>query len=198
MALPIILASASPRRQSLLRQLGLNFQIIVSNVSEETDGRLLPNQIVKTLAERKCLAVANKYPEAVVIGADTIVMLDGEILGKPGSREMARKMLLKLNNQTHQVMTGVALRCIDRNVRDLFAVTTDVKFGTITAEWVESYIKTGEALDKAGAYAIQGMGAMLVESIRGSYSNVVGLPLFEVAHSLKRFFGDDLFGNAGD
>jgi MAF protein len=183
---PIILASASPRRQELLRQIGIEFRVVPSHISEDFDSGLSPGDIVRTLAERKVDAVAQTQPEALIIAADTIVVLDGEILGKPDSARHAVRMLERLSGRTHQVVTGVALKCIDRKVYEALDVTTDVTFGTLPKELIEKYVATGEPMDKAGAYGVQGIGAMFVKSIQGSYSNVVGLPLFEVVSVLRK------------
>lgn len=188
--LNIILASASPRRQELLRQIGVKFEVIPSCVSEDFDITLPPREVARILAERKARVVAQIRPEALVIGADTVVHLDGNILGKPDSPEKAIQMLRQLSGRTHQVITGVAFRCIERGIWELLEVTSEVTFGVLSEDLISRYVKTGEPLDKAGAYGIQGMGAVLVKSIKGSYSNIVGLPLFEVAWTLRRYTGN--------
>jgi septum formation protein len=193
MAHQIILASTSPRRQELLRQIGVRFEVVSGHASEEIDGALSPVENVRTLAERKAAVVASIRPNALVIAADTVISLDGEILGKPGSAERATQMLERLSGRTHQVITGVAFIFVDRNIREVLDVTTDVTFGVLPKELIERYVATGEPLDKAGAYGIQGMGAILVQSITGSYYNVVGLPLFEVAMVLRRLVGIENF-----
>ncbi|MBI1729246.1 septum formation protein Maf [Candidatus Acetothermia bacterium] len=193
MTIPIILASASPRREALLRQIGVCFEVVASDISEDFEAALSPREVVRLLSKRKCLAVAAKRPEALVIAADTVVSLDGQILGKPASAGMATKMLAQLNNRTHQVITGVVMHCADKGILEAFEVASDVTFGNLYHELIEEYIKTGEPLDKAGAYAIQGIGALLVQSIRGSYSNIVGLPLFEVAELVRKYVGKDAF-----
>ena len=193
MSIPIILASTSPRRAELLRQIGVRFEITASDVSEKFADGLSPREVVRLIAERKCVAVAAKRPDALVIAADTVVSLDGEILGKPISAGIAKKMLMRLNNRTHQVTTGVVFHCTDQRIHEIFEVTSDVTFGNLYHELIEDYVKTGEPLDKAGAYGIQGLGAVLVQSVRGSYSNIVGLPLFEVAELLRKYIGQDAF-----
>ncbi|HWP48718.1 MAG TPA: Maf family protein [Candidatus Limnocylindrales bacterium] len=187
--LNIILASASPRRQELLRQIGVKFEVIPSYISEDFEITLPPGEAVRILAERKATAVAQIRPEALIIAADTIVYLDGNILGKPDSPEKAAEMLRQLSGRTHQVITGVAFRCVERGIQESLEVTSDVTFGVLSEDLITRYVETGEPLDKAGAYGIQGMGAVLVESIKGSYSNIVGLPLFEVARVLRRYMG---------
>jgi septum formation protein len=187
MRLPIVLASISPRRQELLKQVGIRFEVVPSNVSEDFDPAQPPRDVARTLAERKAGSVAMLRPESLIIAADTIVVLDGEILGKPDSTGNAVRMLERLSGRTHLVITGVVLRCIDQRVHEILDVTTEVTFGDISKGMVEKYVATGEPMDKAGAYGAQGMGAMFIKSIRGSYSNVVGLPLFEVVGMLRRY-----------
>ncbi len=187
--LNIILASASPRRQELLRQIGVKFEVIPSYISEDFEITSPPGEVVRMLAERKATAVAQIRPESLIIAADTVVYLDGNILGKPDSPEKAAEMLRQLSGRTHQVITGVAFRCVERGIRESLEVTSDVTFGVLPEDLITRYVEMGEPLDKAGAYGIQGMGAVLVESIKGSYSNIVGLPLFEVARVLRRYTG---------
>ncbi|WP_373498292.1 nucleoside triphosphate pyrophosphatase [Desulfococcus sp.] len=182
----LILASQSPRRKYLLQKAGLVFQVIPSSVDEGAVPLSDPAAYVKTLARAKALDVAARHPDAWVIGADTIVLIDGAILGKPGSKHEAREMLRHLSGQTHQVYTGYALcrHAPARMITD--AVKTDVLFKTLSETEIEWYIRTGEPFDKAGAYAIQGLGTFLVRSIHGSYTNVVGLPVCEVIEALMR------------
>lgn len=187
MRLPIALASTSPRRQELLKQVGIQFEVVPSNVSEDFDPALTPRDVARTLAERKAESVAMSRPESLVIAADTIVVLDGKILGKPDSPGDAVLMLERLSGRTHLVITGVVLRCIDKKVHEVFDVATEVTFGDVPKGSIEKYVATGEPMDKAGAYGAQGMGAMFIKSIRGSYSNVVGLPLFEVVSILRKY-----------
>ena len=182
----LILASQSPRRKYLLSQAGIQFKVIPSQVDESTVPMTSPESYVKILAERKAQDVARQYPENYVIGADTIVLLDGTILGKPRSRNEARQMLTRLSGETHQVLTGFALCCAARSYRYSDAVKTDVRFKNLAPEEIEWYIHTPEPFDKAGAYAIQGLGTFLVKSINGSYTNVVGLPVCEVIELLLK------------
>jgi septum formation protein len=187
----IILASASPRRAFLLKQIGLDFQVIPSSVEEIADSHLEPQEMVLKLAKRKAQAVSREYPQAIVLGADTVVCCEGRILGKPRDREEAAEMLYFLSGRVHEVVSGVVLqRLIPESVRGE-AVTTRVKFRDLTDEQITGYIATGEPLDKAGAYGIQGLGALLVEKIEGCYFNVVGLPLSRLP-DLFREFGVDL------
>lgn len=178
----IILASASPRRRELLAQAGFGFEIKVSDVCE-TVAEKEPARVVEELAARKAGAVAGTERDALVIGADTIVAVDGEILGKPHSREEAFAMLEKLQGRTHQVYTGVALLCGER--RQVFSEKTDVTMYPMTEQEIEAYIHTGEPMDKAGAYGIQGRAAVYIERIEGDYNNVVGLPIAMVYQELK-------------
>lgn len=184
---PIILASTSLRRKELLQQIGVKFEIVPSQVSEDIEKKLSPREAVCVLAQRKADAIASVRPEALVIAADTVISLDDEILGKPGSYQRAKEMLARLSGRTHQVVSGVAMVCLPRNIHDIFDVTTDVTFGVLSNDLIEKYVKTGEPLDKAGAYAIQGGGSILVQSIKGSYCNVVGFPIFEIAEALSRY-----------
>ena len=143
-----------------------------------------PVAYVRTLAEFKALDISQKHPDSWIIGADTIVLINNHILGKPGSKDEARKMLMRLSGKSHQVLTGYCICC--KNKKQLFSdtVKTEVHFKKLRLEEIDWYIETGEPLDKAGAYAIQGAGSFLVKSIDGSYTNVVGLPVCEVMEYL--------------
>jgi septum formation protein len=180
----LILASKSPRRRSLLEQAGLEFSVIPSNFKENSLSLSSPESYVRRLAEAKAKDISQKYPDSWVIGADTIVFIDNAMLGKPGTRPEAREMLRRLSGKTHQVLTGYCICCqaMDR----LFSETiiTDVCFKELTKLQIDWYIDSGEPFDKAGAYAIQGIGTFLVKRIHGSYTNVVGLPICEVLEFL--------------
>jgi septum formation protein len=183
----IVLASASPRRSDLLKQIGIKFKVLPSNVEETFELHLTPEEAVQKLACKKALDIAGKLRDGtLVIGADTVVVKDG-ILGKPKNEAEACKMLSNLSGQWHEVITGVAL--VDS--LSLCSVKTfektRVKFRTLTNDIIEAYIKTGEPMDKAGAYGIQGIGAVLVEKIEGCYFNVVGLPLAKLGGLLESF-----------
>lgn len=182
----LILASESPRRKYLLEQAGLSFTVIPAGFDESSVEITAPEAYVKILAESKAGEVSGKYPESWVIGADTIVVIENTILGKPDSRSQAREMLKRLSGQIHQVFTGYAICCKAGNRIFSEAVKTDVMFKKLTDEEIEWYIHTKEPFDKAGAYAIQGLGTFLVKSINGSYTNVVGLPVCEVIEVLIR------------
>ena len=180
----VILASKSPRRRYLLKQAGINFVVVPSQIDESKIWMKKPEEYVKKLAEAKANDVAYKYPDSWVIGADTIVVIGDAILGKPRSIDDARNMLLRLSGQTHQVYTGFAICCKARERLFSQIVKTDVLFKNLSEEEIQWYIHTPEPFDKAGAYAIQGMGTFLVRSIHGSYTNVVGLPVCEVIEFL--------------
>lgn len=190
----LILASQSPRRKYLLEQAGLRFTVIPSPFDESAVAPADPDPYVRCLAEGKAAAVAARYPDAWVLGADTIVATENHLLGKPTSPETARRMLERLSGKTHQVYTGFCICRHRNNVKFIDAVRTDVTFKELAENEIEWYIRTGEPFDKAGAYAIQGMGTFLVRRIRGSYSNVVGLPVCEVIEILIRESIMDLEG----
>lgn len=182
---PLILASGSPRRLQLLEMLGILCRVVVPNVDETLRTSEEPEAYVVRLARAKAALVAAREPAELVLGADTSVVVRGEVLGKPGSPEEAAVMLGKLAGRTHHVMTGVALASGDRVEHALDV--TDVTFRSIDPMTIESYVKTGEPMDKAGAYAVQGRGAALIEAIRGDFYGVMGLPLRLVLDLLDRF-----------
>ncbi len=182
----IILASQSPRRRELLAQAGLGFTVIHSGFDEEAVALTEPTTYVQTLARGKAEEVSRRCPGNWILGADTIVVIDGTILGKPRSTNEARRMIRRLSGQTHQVYTGYAI-CSPRGVRTVTEVVrTDVTFKRLSGEEIEWYIHTPEPYDKAGGYAVQGLGGMMVREICGSYTNVVGLPVCEVMDFLIR------------
>ncbi len=180
----LILASRSPRRSYLLEQAGLVFTIRPSDIDESALPVCAPGPYARQLAEIKTADIAAKHPDCWVIGADTIVVIDGDILGKPDSMGAARRMLRQLSGQTHQVITGFAIFCEAETHRYSDTISTEVTFKALSDEEIEWYIQTNEPFDKAGAYAIQGIGTFLVRSIHGSYTNVVGLPVCEVIEHL--------------
>ena len=190
----IILASASPRRAALLRQIGLAFRIQPSRLHEEggrvEKGHDAAEAVACRLARAKAEDVAAQLERGLIIGADTIVVCEGILLGKPRDGDEARGMLLRLGGRTHQVITGVAVVEAETGRAEVEAAVTAVGMRAIAAAEAASYAATGEPLDKAGAYAIQGRGALLVEWIEGDYSNVVGLPLPTLARLLRRFHFD--------
>jgi septum formation protein len=181
----IILASASPRRVELLKLAGLTFDVIPAGIDETALPQEEPSQHVRRLAAEKALCVAEGQPDCLVIGADTIVFIDGEILGKPASREDARKMVATLSGRAHEVYTGFCMANMNRGTRIIEVVRTTVIFREIAPDEIAWYVGTPEPHDKAGAYAAQGMSASFVREIHGSYTNVIGLPLAEVIEKLK-------------
>ena len=182
----LILASKSPRRKHLLEQAGLKFSVIPSDFDETSVAMSDPASYVRALAEFKALDISHKHPDSWVIGADTLVLSDKQVLGKPGSDEEAREMLKRLSGKRHQVLTGYCICCRARKQLFSETVKTDVHFKELRLEEIDWYIGTGEPSDKAGAYAIQGLGSFLVRSIKGSYTNVVGLPVCEVIEFLTK------------
>lgn len=181
----LILASASPRRAELLRELGLNFVVVPSDATEVAHEELSPRELCQLNAHRKARVVAKRHPDALVLGADTLVFLGREILGKPPDLEVARRMLSRLQGRTHEVVTGVSLMHWRTRRERLFAVRTHVRFRALSAPQIESYLAAVHTLDKAGAYAIQDHGEWLVEEMSGSFTNVVGLPLEQVEAEIK-------------
>lgn len=181
----IILASASPRRQELLRQLGLAFEVVPSQYDEQQHPPLPPEKLVEHLAFSKASEVAARYPDALVIGADTVVVLEGAVLGKPRDEEEAVAMLKRLSGREHHVMTGVAVVAGGRSL--VAHEVTAVRFLPLDEGQIRRYVATGEPMDKAGAYAIQGRAAAMIGSISGDYFNVVGLPLSRTVQMLSQF-----------
>ena len=184
---PLILASASPRRAELLRQLNLEFRIVPSDTPEVSDDHLSPFEICQLNAHRKARNVAKKMPDSLVLGADTLVFLDRQILGKPATSTEAQEMLESLQGKTHQVVTGVSLIHLRNHQETVFAVSTDVRFRALTADEIRNYLSRVNPLDKAGAYAVQEHGELIVEEITGSFTNVVGLPVERVKAELNRW-----------
>ncbi|MCD4713308.1 MAG: Maf family protein [Clostridiales bacterium] len=187
----IILASGSPRRIELLDQFNIDFDVVPSKIEEVTRPHETPVQAVMALAFEKANDVANMYPDAVIIASDTIVYKD-DILGKPSSRADAKAMLNNLNGEKHDVYTGIALVYKDKSICVVDYEKTTVTFNYLTEEQIEKYLDTNEPLDKAGAYGIQGIGALLVKKIDGDYFNVMGLPLSKLSQLLKKYFQIDL------
>jgi len=183
----LILASASPRRSDLLRQLGLEFVVIVAKVEEIAPAHLSPHETAQINAYRKARAVAKKHPDDLVLGADTIVCLGAQIFGKPANLAEAEEMLLALQGQTHEVVTGVCLVGWRSRRQRLFAVSTTVTFQPLDRAAIRRYLEKVNPLDKAGAYAIQEHGDWIVREISGSFSNVVGLPVERLREELARW-----------
>lgn len=185
---PLILASASPRRRELVALLGVPFQVDPADIDEEPPDGHTPEEVARRLAREKAQAVARRRRYGIVLGADTIVVLEGEILGKPRDTEDALAMLRRLNGNEHQVLTGVALLDVaDGTVvrEQVDVVCTRVWFRQVSEEHLRRYVNTGEPMDKAGAYGAQGYGSTLIERIEGCYFNVVGLPVSRVCAMLE-------------
>ncbi len=181
-----ILASGSPRRRELLRQIGFSFTVIPSRLEETNQRGMEPRGHATYYAKEKAKEVAQRYPEQWVLAADTIVVVAEEILGKPVNVTEATAMLSRLSGRSHHVITGVCLLHAQCGVEESQTVETEVFMRRLDAADIEGYIATGEPMDKAGAYGIQGIGGCLVQRIEGSYSNVVGLPLCEIVELLRR------------
>lgn len=179
----LILASGSPRRKELLEHLQLAFTVIVSDIEEVIDSTLTPTEMVMSLAFQKASHVAKSYRGSYVIGADTIVVYRGQLFGKPRSEKEAISMLTLLSGGTHEVLTGVSILHGDQNCT--FVERTNVTFWTLTEKEIYDYVKTGEPMDKAGAYGIQGLGSLLVKEIQGDYFSVVGLPIARTMRELR-------------
>jgi septum formation protein len=196
----IILASASPRRKQLLKQLGLEFEVVPSDIEEVFNPRLKPRHQVEELALQKAQAVAGKFAsagsaqgdDAIVIGADTLVALGDEIIGKPKNTQDAKRMLKKLRGRQHSVMTGFVLIDTANKRTIVKSVETKVWFRKLSPQEISSYVEKEKPFDKAGAYAIQDLGILFVEKIEGDYFGAVGLPLFTLAKELKKFGVDIL------
>lgn len=182
---PLILASASPRRSELLRQIGMEFRVVTSDAPEVHYGELTAREIAQVNAYRKARAVAKKYPDSLVLGADTLVYLDTILMGKPGSLEHAYEMLEKLQGKTHEVVTAVCLLNLRNHRQKVFTEVTNVTFHPLDAVKIRRYLTKVNPLDKAGAYAIQEEGDLIVEKIAGSYTNVIGLPVERLQAELQ-------------
>ena len=180
----IILASQSPRRKELMSQIAKDFTIIISNIDESTSLNLPPLVAVKDIAYRKGVAVAKDHPNDIVISADTIVVIDNQIIGKPQNKEDAKRILKLLSNKTHHVYTAYAIISPDKVIRDV--VDTEVVFNELDDELIDRYIASGSPMDKAGAYGIQDKEFNLVKSIIGSYTNVMGFPVDEIKIDLNK------------
>ena len=182
----LVLASKSPRRKELLSIITPDFQIIPAVGEERADKSLPPGEYVTELAKHKALEVAETRRSDIVIGADTVVAAEGQILGKPKDAQYAKQMLTLLSGKEHSVFTGVCIISESKNV--CFCEETKVRFFELTEKEIEDYISTGEPFDKAGAYGIQGIGALLVSGITGDYYNVMGLPVGKLARELRKLY----------
>jgi septum formation protein len=181
-----ILASASPRRRELLASIGLEFEVKPSHVPEVHQAGEAPEEYVARLSRDKAQALAVEHPDRWVIAADTTVLLGEELLEKPVDAADAERMLATIAGQTHIVYTGVTLENAERGYRDTRVAESEVRMLPLSTDEIAWYVRTGEPLDKAGAYAVQGIGAMFIDSIHGSYTNVVGLPLATLFQMLRR------------
>jgi septum formation protein len=183
----IVLASASPRRKEILQKTGLRFRVDPRDYEEEVYSSAAPRRLARVLSLKKAKSVAGRHKDALIIAADTFIVVKGMILGKPHTAKEARRMLRLLNGRKHSVITGFTIldTASDRKVSR--SVETKIYFRHLSPEEIDAYIESGEPLDKAGAYAIQGLGAALIRSIEGDYFNVVGLPLSALAEELKKF-----------
>ncbi len=188
-----ILASQSPRRAELFKQLGMDFEVVPSNVDEEAQEKASPPVYVKKLARLKARAVAKRYDEGIIIGVDTVVVIDGSIVGKPKDKEDAAATLNALSGRVHKVVSGVCVINKYSGKTVTKSATTKVKFRELNKGVIDWYIGTGEPFGKAGSYAIQGKGALLVDWVKGDYYNVVGLPivtLMGILEEMKVKFAD--------
>lgn len=183
----IILASASPRREELLKKIGLKFRVESSNYEENISYELEPHELAKLLSLEKAKLVAKNHKNVLVIAADTFIVFEGKILGKPRTKTEAREMLERINGKPHSVITGFTIVDSGSNKALSKSVETKVHLRKLNSNEIDVYVKSKEPLDKAGAYAIQGLGSVIVEKIEGDYYNVVGLPLSTLVESLKEF-----------
>lgn len=183
---PILLASQSPRREQLMALLPWAFEVCTKNVEEQIDSQLTPALNVQNLAKQKAQAVADEQEGAWVVGADTVVCYQGRIMGKPKDEAEAKEILRVLSGKTHQVYTGVAILCKEKDICHTFYQETQVTMQILTEAEIEDYVATGEPNDKAGAYGIQGYGARYITEIHGDYYNVMGLPVHALYSQLKR------------
>ncbi|HET7628313.1 MAG TPA: Maf family protein [Bacillales bacterium] len=181
----LILASASPRRQQLLSRIYNSFDSVPSGIDELTPSGMSPAETVECLAFQKAMAVWQRFPNAVVLGADTVIAIDGETLGKPENRSHAQKMLRRLSGRSHDVYTGVAI--VSKHKSDVFHCKAAVDFWELRETEIAWYVQSDEPMDKAGAYGIQGIGAILVKRITGDFFTIVGLPISQTVRALENF-----------
>ncbi|MBR6703915.1 MAG: septum formation inhibitor Maf [Lachnospiraceae bacterium] len=186
----IILASNSPRRKQLLKMAGIRFTVLPSDVPEMVPEFVTDEKRAQFLAELKASYTSVFHPKDVIIGADTTVICEGRLMGKPATREEAKEMLRFLSGKVHTVYTGVCLIWSDEEDAECFSSETKVEFYPLTEKQIEEYVASGEPMDKAGAYGIQGLGSTLVKRIEGDYYTVVGLPIAEVVRRLKKHEGE--------
>jgi septum formation protein len=187
MTKPIVLASASPRRKELLERVGLVFSVDAAEIQEDHGRKMEPAELAKAISREKARSAAARHPGAIVIAADTFGVLDGRLLGKPRNAADARRMLAEMSGREHRVFTGFTILDTQSGRELSRVVETAVRFRQLREDEIAAYVATGEPLGKAGAYAIQGLGALLVEGIEGDFYNVIGLPLCALAQGLKEF-----------
>ena len=182
----IILASTSPRRKEILALLGLKFKVVASDYKENMTLKMPPLKLAKFLSKGKAQALVKKFPNHLIIGADTFVVQNNKLLGKPKSKAEAKKMLTQISNKKLTIITGFTIIDTENNKSISKAVETKVYIKKLTSKEIENYIKTKEPLDKAGAFAIQGIGSVLIKKIEGDFFSAVGIPLFSLAQELKK------------
>ncbi len=182
----IILASTSPRRKELAGQMGLEFEVIPSNYEENMNQNLSSKELAKTLAYGKAKEVATRVNKGIVIGIDTFVVLEGKKMGKPKNKEEAFLMLKKTSGKTQKVYSGVAMIDCENGKELKDCAITELKFRKMSDEEIKKYIETGEPMDKAGAYAVQGLSSIFIEKINGCYHNIVGFPIYTIYKNLKK------------
>ncbi len=185
----IILASSSPRRKQLLEMVGLDFEVVPSSFEENITKDMDPYELVEYLSFQKAQDVATKYTDAVVIAADTVVVLDDIVIGKPKDKRHAVSILRALSNKSHRVITGYTIIVSPIYQRITNTITSTVYFRKLNQKEIQDYVATGEPMDKAGAYGIQGLGSIFIEKIEGDYCNVVGLPVYHLLEDLKKVLG---------
>lgn len=183
----IILASASPRRKMLLKQIGLNFKVVASDFEEMINTKISSHELARKLSLGKAKVVAIKLSNSIIIAADTFVTFKGKILGKPKNKQDAKRILKLLSGKMHLIITGFTIIDTTTGQTATNSVETKVYFKKLTNKEIDTYVETGEPLDKAGAYGIQEKGSLFVKKIEGDYFNVVGLPIYAVVETLKKF-----------
>lgn len=196
-SMKIILASASPRRKEILENAGLKFKVVKSDIEETVFEDETPEELVKRLSHEKAAYIADKNRAELVIGSDTVVAIDGKILGKPADEKEAYNMLKMLSGRDHYVTTGVSMINREKGIDVTNHCTSSVKFKNLSDSDIYDYISTGEFKDKAGSYGIQGFGAVLVEYIKGDYFNIVGFPISMASDMMKESFGINIFTGSG-
>lgn len=182
----IILASTSPRRKQLLEMTGLKFSVEASDYKEDMSLKLKPIELAKKLSRGKAEAVAKKHKNAIVIGADTFIAFDGKVLGKPHAPAAARKMLKEISGRSHEVITGFTVINTATGKSISKATSSKIYFKKLSPKTINSYVRTGEPLDKGGSYAIQGLGCLLIDKIEGDYLNIIGLPTKDVLEAVQK------------